>query len=170
MRLFIAILFDRAVLDSLTGFQKELRKIGAVGNYTKEDNLHLTLAFIGEYTEYQSVMEAMKQVSFRPFEISIDGMGCFGDILWAGIDADNELTLTVQRLRQALKDAEIPYDRKKFTPHVTLVRKVRYKTDQRIPLERLRQEKMIVKRLSLMKSERGENGMVYTEIGCNQCG
>ena len=58
-----------------------------------------------------------------------------------------------------------PFDRKKFRPHITLIRKVSYKTDQRLPLELLQHERMVVNRISLMKSERGKNGMVYTEIG-----
>ena len=59
MRLFIAIQFEENILAALTGFQKELRKIGAVGNYTRDENLHLMLAFIGEYGNPDDVLDAM---------------------------------------------------------------------------------------------------------------
>ncbi len=40
-----------------------------------------------------------------------------------------------------------------------------YRPEQKLPTEHLRAEGMTVRRISLMKSERGKNGMVYTEIG-----
>ena len=165
MRLFISIQFEPNMIRALTGFQEELRKIGTIGHYTKEENLHLTLAFIGEYGNPEDVLDAMENVDFQPFDIRLDGMGCFGDLLWVGIAGDDELSAVVKRLHHELADVGIPFDNKKFKPHVTMIRKVSFRTDQRLPLEHLRPEKMTVKRISLMKSERGKNGMVYTEIG-----
>ncbi len=165
MRLFISIQFEPNMIQALTDFQEELRKISAVGNYTKEENLHLTLAFIGEYGNPEDVLDAMENVDFQPFDIQLEGMGCFGDLLWVGVAGDEELSAVVKRLHHELADAGIPFDNKKFKPHVTMIRKVSFRTDQRLPLEHLRPEKMTVKRISLMKSERGKNGMIYTEIG-----
>lgn len=165
MRLFISIQFEPNMIRALTDFQEELRKISAVGNYTKEENLHLTLAFIGEYGNPEDVLDAMENVDFQPFDIRLEGMGCFGDLLWVGVAGEEELSAVVKRLHHELADAGIPFDNKKFKPHVTMIRKVSFRTDQRLPLEHLRPEKMTVKRISLMKSERGKNGMVYTEIG-----
>ena len=51
MRLFTAILLDREIKNTLIRAQKELMTLGVTGNYTTEDNLHLTLAFIGEYDD-----------------------------------------------------------------------------------------------------------------------
>ena len=157
------------MVDALTEYQKKLRKIGAVGNYTKEENLHLTLAFVGEYGNPDEVLDAMEQVEFRPFEIRLDGIGNFGDLLWAGVTGEEQLTAVARRLRHELAEAGIPFDKKKFRPHVTLIRQVSYRTEQKLPKEPLRAEGMTVKRISLMKSERGKNGMVYTEIGAVEC-
>ena len=165
MRLFISIQFEPNMIRALTDFQEELRKISAVGNYTKEENLHLTLAFIGEYGNPEDVLDAMENVDFQPFDIRLEGMGCFGDLLWVGVAGDEELSAVVKRLHHELADVGIPFDNKKFKPHVTMIRKVSFRTDQRLPLEHLLPEKMTVKRISLMKSERGKNGMIYTEIG-----
>ena len=169
MRLFIAILFEQQMVDALTEYQKNLRKISAVGNYTKEENLHLTLAFVGEYGNPDEVLDALEQVEFRPFEIRLDGVGHFGDLLWAGVTGEDKLAAVAKRLRHALAEAGIPFDKKKFRPHVTLIRKVSFRTEQKLPAEPLRAAGMTVKRISLMKSERGKNGMVYTEIGAVEC-
>ena len=165
MRLFIAIQFDQPLLDTLVHFQGELRKTGVIGKYTKEENLHLTLAFIGEYGDPDAVMDALEQVSFQPFELRLDGVGSFGEIFWVGVSGEDALNTLAGRVRRALSEAGIPFDRKKFRPHITLIRKASYKSDQRIPVEEVTRGSMTVQRISLMKSERGKNGMVYTEFG-----
>ena len=78
MRLFIAIQFEENILDALTDFQADLKSHGVTGNYTKRENLHITLAFIGEYGNPDEVLDAMEQVDFKPIEISLDGVGSFG--------------------------------------------------------------------------------------------
>ena len=60
MRLFIAIRFDEKILDALTDFQDDLRAQGVTRNYTKRENLHITLAFIGDYGDPEDVLEAME--------------------------------------------------------------------------------------------------------------
>ena len=60
MRLFIAIQFEDEILDALTDFQGDLNAQGVTGNYTKRENLHITLAFIGEYGNPDDVLEAME--------------------------------------------------------------------------------------------------------------
>ena len=47
MRLFLAVNFDRPMKDALVGIQNEWYDHGVRGSYTSEENLHLTLAFIG---------------------------------------------------------------------------------------------------------------------------
>ena len=84
MRLFIAIQFEEKILDALNDFQDDLKEKGVTGNYTRRENLHITLAFIGEYGNPHDVLEAMEQVGFGPFDIALDGVGSFGDLFWVG--------------------------------------------------------------------------------------
>ncbi len=165
MRLFIAIQFDDRVLDALTGFQSELREQGVKGNFTSEENLHLTLAFIGDYNDPDSVLEAMEASNFRPFDISLDGVGHFGDLFWMGLADNPALHAYVKRLRHCLADAGIPFDKKRFSPHITLIRRAEYKYGDEIPVYDVPEEKMRVENISLMRSDRGKNGMIYTEVG-----
>ena len=48
MRLFAAIQLSDECKRSLTGMMHELKKQGVKGSYVPVQNLHLTLAFIGE--------------------------------------------------------------------------------------------------------------------------
>ena len=70
MRLFIAVRLNEEMKDALIDAQNQMYDAGVRGNYTSEENLHLTLAFIGEYPNPQDVLDAMGEVSFSPFRLS----------------------------------------------------------------------------------------------------
>ena len=161
MRLFIAINLSDAMKDSLISMQNALYDRGVRGNYTPEENLHLTLAFIGEYPDAQPVLDALSAVAFRPFELSLEGMGRFGDLWWAGMRDSVPLMAVVRRIRRALAESGIPFDRKRFSPHVTLIRKASGEMPGIAPVP----VSMTVNTFSLMRSDRGRNGMIYTELG-----
>ena len=161
MRLFIAINLSDAMKDSLINTQNALYDLGVRGKYTSEENLHLTLAFIGEYPNAEPVLDALSSVTFRPFELSLEGMGRFGDLWWAGMRDSAPLSALVRRIRRALAENNIPFDKKRFSPHITLIRKA----SGALPGITPEPASMIVTALSLMRSDRGRNGMIYTELG-----
>ena len=165
MRLFIALQFDDDITDELVYFQDMLKEQGVTGRFTSRENIHLTLAFIGEYSDPDKVLDVMEAADLRPFDLSLKGVGTFGDVFWAGI-ADNPLLAAyVRRLRHGLADAGIPFDKKKFSPHVTLVRDISYNNGEKIPVPDPPKGTMTVSGISLMRSDRGKHGMIYTEIG-----
>ncbi|MBR4703524.1 MAG: RNA 2',3'-cyclic phosphodiesterase [Oscillospiraceae bacterium] len=161
MRLFLAIKLSKPMKDALINAQNELYDRGVRGNYTPEENLHLTLAFIGEYPAPEPVLEALAEASFAPFALSLEGLGRFGDLWWAGMRASPPLTALARRIRHALAEGNIPFDRKRFSPHITLLRKARGELPGVEPGEAA----MTVDHFSLMRSDRGKNGMIYTELG-----
>ena len=161
MRLFIAINLSDAMKDSLINMQNALYNRGVRGNYTSEEKLHLTLAFIGEYPDAETVLDALASVAFRPFALSLEGMGRFGDLWWAGMKDSAALTAVVRRIRRALAENNIPFDKKRFSPHITLIRKA----SGNLPGFAPEPASMTVNTISLMRSDRGRNGMIYTELG-----
>ena len=160
MRLFIAIQISDALKDTLTAVQDEMYNNGIRGNFTPRENMHLTLAFIGEYPDKEQVMEALSRVSFSAFSLSLSGMGCFRDLWWAGMDESAPLAAVVRRIRRALAENNIPFDRKRFSPHITLIRKA----VGTMPGIQIEKSSMLVERISLMRSDRGKRGMIYTEV------
>ena len=164
MRLFIAIQLSDGIRDALSAVQTYLRDHGIRGNYTKIENLHLTLAFIGEYSDPAFVLEVMRSVPFTPFQIRIEGFGSFGELYWCGISVNDKLLSYVKRLRKALAENEIPFDRKKFSPHITLIRRAEYDRRRGFPGVTIPDASMQVTGVSLMRSDRTKSGMVYTEI------
>ena len=124
--------------------------------------MHLTLAFIGEYPDPYLVSDVLRDISFDPVRLVIDGFGCFGDTFWAGVRGDKGLETDVKRIRKALADGGIPFDKKKFMPHITIARKIIY--DKGLPTDTPFPAGMDAEYISLMRSDRGKNGMIYTVV------
>ena len=57
MRLFIAINLSSEIRDALMKVQDEMFDRGVRGNFTPEANMHLTLAFIGDYPDPEPVLD-----------------------------------------------------------------------------------------------------------------
>ena len=161
MRLFIAINLSEPMRAALVRAQNELHDHGVRGSYTPEENLHLTLAFLGEVPDAGPVLEALSPVSFTAFELCLEGMGRFGDLCWAGIRESAPLAALARRVRHALAESGVPFDRKRFSPHITLLRGARGS----MPEIRLGSASMTVDTVALMRSDLGKNGRIYTELG-----
>ena len=161
MRLFLAINLSAPMKDALIAAQNVMYDHGVRGNYTREENLHLTLAFIGDYPDPQPVLDALEEVDFSPFPLTLEGFGHFGSLWWAGLRASAPLMATARRVRRALASHGIPFDRKKFSPHITLLRRA----EGAPPPFSVPQVSMTVDTISLMRSDRGKSGMIYTELG-----
>ena len=164
MRLFIAIQLNEALRQLATGVQDTFRQFGVRGNFTPTENLHLTLAFIGEYGDPDEVLDAMESISFAPFAITMDKVGSFDELWWTGFEESEKLEQLVRKVRRALADAGIPFDKKRFKPHVTILRKPDYSRGRKISHMSIEPAGMVVDRISLMQSTRGKNGMIYTEL------
>lgn len=165
MRLFIAIPLSDNLRSELTGVQTTLRTRGVKGTFPPKENLHLTLAFIGDYPDPEEVLEVMETVPFHPFPLTLDGLGAFHQVWWAGVEDSPELNAYAKRLRHALAETGIPYDRKGFTPHITLVRRPAGRGEEALGGLFFNGETMTVERISLFRSDRGKNSVIYTELG-----
>ena len=165
MRLFVAIRLGRDMARYVRDVQDAFRRRNVRGNYTPEENLHITLAFVGEYGDPDAVMEVLDGVSFSAFTLTSDGVGCFGDLWWAGLRERAELDALAAKVRHALADAGIPFDRKSFRAHMTFLRRAEPGRNGTFPDVAAQPASMRVDGISLMRSDRGKNGMIYTEIG-----
>ena len=160
MRLFIAIQLSEKMRKALVDCLHDLKKQGVEGNYVPAQNLHLTLAFIGEYRDPEQVKRILASVPLPAFRLALSEKGNFGNILWAGVKGNQKLKTYVRDLRAALKNAGIPFEDDRFTPHITLIRKVSARSPYQVHLPKAEME---VKRVSLMKSETKNGKVTYRE-------
>ena len=161
MRLFIALQLSEEMKKTLVACMHDLKKQGVEGNYVSAQNLHVTLAFIGEYEDPSKVKAVMERVPFHEFRMTLSEKGNFGNTLWIGVKGNQKLKSYVRELRAALKENGIPCDNDEFIPHITLIRK----SSARKPYQaHLTKTEMMVKKASLMKSVQKNGAVVYKEL------
>ena len=160
MRLFVAIQLSDDMKKTITGTLHDMKQKGVKGNFVPTQNLHLTLAFIGEVKDAGAVTDALKNVKVKPFKLSLSDMGNFGDLLWVGMKGNQGLSAAAKSVRDALDAAGIEYDRKKFVPHITIIRKASGSWKQ-VPAPK---GEMMVKKISLMKTTFKDGKPVYSEV------
>ena len=161
MRLFIAIRLSDEMKKALVTCMHDLKKQGVEGNYVPAQNLHMTLAFLGEYDDPAKVKEVIRKVPLPEFRLALSEKGNFGNILWAGVKGNQKLKTYVKDLRAALAGEGIELDKEKLVPRITLIRKVSAKKSYQVHLPKA---DMTVKKASLMRSEQKNGKMVYKEL------
>lgn len=178
MRLFIAVNFDDNIKEELENNIEDLRDEAKRGNFSLTENLHLTLAFIGELDRrnLQTVKDAMiyavSNFEYGPFEISLGDFGRFrgrrgGEYLyWRGIAKSEELNVLQRNIVRQLAYLDIPVDEKPFRPHITLARSCTLYADfdEDYYCDGLSDESMTVRSIELMQSEIINGRTVYTTI------
>ncbi len=123
MRLFCAIPFPPDVRAALAAYQRQLREAGAAGNFTRPENLHLTLAFLGETGAVRPAAKALAAAADRAFPLTLAGSGRFGDVFWVGVTPCPALEALAGALQQRLRDAGFALEDRPFRPHITLLRR-----------------------------------------------
>jgi 2''-5'' RNA ligase len=170
MRLFIALNFSDELKDGLCKAMDVLRADCLRGNFTRRENLHLTLAFLGETAGTGPVVQAMNRVQAEAFPLDVAGFGTFsrdgGELCWVGVKRNQPLESLYDRLWAELAKAGFRPENRPFKPHLTLGRKVIFSPGFHAEAfeKSLLPMHMEVDHISLMKSERIAGRLVYTEL------
>lgn len=125
-RLFVAIRPPEAIRAQLLALMDGVK--GA--RWQDDDQLHITLRFIGEVDGRQAddALAALGSVRHQPFSVAIEGVGSFGsrgrpNALWAGLRPRDALAHLHRKIDQALVlRAGLEPERRAYLPHVTLAR------------------------------------------------
>lgn len=129
MRCFLAAWPDEAVRERCAELIRSVRPHAEHGRVMRLENLHLTLAFIGELQDARGARVAAACAALPAIEYDwrLDVIGFFPRprVLWAGGPDSAELEQLAGSARGLLDALKVNYDRKPFVPHVTLLRDVR---------------------------------------------
>lgn len=97
--------------------------------WVAEENLHITLRFIGEVPEdrAEDLAAALDAVRASPFDVTLSGAGHFESgrrvrTLWLGIERNEAMKFLYEKVESALVRAGLEPEGRKFKPHVTLAR------------------------------------------------
>jgi len=161
MRLFVAINFSNEVKSVLLTAINELKAQALSGNFTDSSNLHLTLAFIGESDKVSAIRGAIDRCACPSFDMAVSGAGHFGNLYWVGIENNPKLKALAEKLQNDLRNGGFDIEDRAFKPHITIARQV--EANKPISMNVIRTA-MTVSRISLMKSERINGKLTYTEV------
>lgn len=124
-RLFAAIRPPEHIRDRLIDLMEGISGL----RWQSEDQLHLTLRFIGEVDRHAAndVVAALGAIHHSPFELAINGLGLFDRrgvpaTLWAGIAPHEPVRALHNKIDQAIARVGIAPEHRAFHPHVTLAR------------------------------------------------
>ena len=162
MRLFFAAWPPRDTAEGLHRWAAEVcRQCG--GRVTAVDNIHLTLAFLGEADAAQATIAAQR-VKGQAHRLPVDAARYVkrNEMVWVGAAAvPAELTALAASLHAALKAEGFTLEERPFAAHVTLIRKARM--PQSIPA--LPRVEWPVEEFVLVRSRTSPKGSTYEPVG-----
>lgn len=177
MRVFIAIDIPSYVRKRVGNIINEIKGKNVDIKLVKEENLHITLKFLGEIDNetVENVNEVIKTItsSFEKFNIKIKGLGFFGTpnfirVVWLDLDSGKETIVNmIEMLNKYLK--YIKADNYPPSPHITIGR-VRSNKNRKFLLKIIEKYKnveigkFLVEKIALKRSILTKNGPIYTTL------
>lgn len=125
MRLFIAI----EIPDDLKKMIGRLRVEIPGARWVQAEQIHLTLAFLGEVEEagVELLNEELGRIKLPEFSLCFSWVGCFPGrhrprVLWIGLEPQPHLQALAAMVRGAVLACGIQQEERPFSPHITLAR------------------------------------------------
>lgn len=139
MRCFLAIELPSVIREKIFSAVSEAENLNLHASFTKKEQLHITLLFLGEKTEEEvnKITASLRSLRFKKFGFSIEGSGFFPSekvprVFWIGAKDVNENTESLENgkgesneLNQLhLQVANLLSEKpeRDFTGHVTVAR------------------------------------------------
>jgi 2'-5' RNA ligase len=180
LRTFLAVDLGPAIRARCVALQEALARAGTEVKWVEEENLHVTLLFLGEVDDRDlpGVCRAVGEVCARhdAFDVSVEKVGCFPNprrprVVWVGVgEGQQELVALHDALEAPLLELGCyRREERQYTPHVTLGR---VKGDR--PTDALAQAlkrhadwrggETSVREVQVLSSELTPQGPVYTVL------
>lgn len=131
VRTFIAVeIRDTDTLRRLVAARDQLMATGADLKPVEDENIHLTVRFIGEIPTglVKTLCDEISKIEFQRFQMHVKGLGAFPSVIkprvvWAGVvEGKDQLERLHEVVETIVRRLGIPPDREKFVPHITLAR------------------------------------------------
>lgn len=179
LRLFIAVPIAIKLRRKFANIIERLKTCGADVKWVSEENLHITLKFLGDTTKNkvkqveQGIKEALE--GFEATRIKFQGIGAFPSlkkprVFWIGVSAGGEnLAGMAKALEIALEPLGFPPEDKEFRSHLTIgrVRSNKGIAPLMEQIERLKDfngGSLKVSEVLLINSDLQKSGPIYTTL------
>ena len=131
IRSFVSIDFeDSQVLSRIKSVMSSLSALGGDLKPVEEDNIHLTLKFLGNVSasKLEEIKSSLTQVTFPPFSLEIKGAGAFPslkrmNVVWVGVgEGWSQVELIYEQTEKLLHQLGFSRETRPFSPHITVAR------------------------------------------------
>ena len=125
MRCFLAIELGKEAKEELAKIQKQLPE--AKMKLVENENLHLTLKFLGEISDSQAnhVKEALRHIKFEKINAKLGNAGVFSPsfirVVWVALEPSSKIKELHAKIDEILEKEKFRKD-SQFESHVTLAR------------------------------------------------
>lgn len=172
MRLFIAINFEETIKNKIQEIIREINGFATQGRFVSNEHMHLTLEFLGEIPveRVELIKDVMDRVMDKPFTMKLSSLGSFkrrgGDIVWLGIENNEELINLQGKLREVLKIQGFKLENRPYKPHITIGRKVKFERGFNFHefQDRIKDMEIKVDKIDLMESKHENGRLVYSIV------
>lgn len=192
MRTFLAIELPAEIRREIKEVQEGIRDSQRVTSnaikWVKEENIHLTLKFLGELSEgkAEDLKRGVEETALNsaPFTISLQDTGAFPNwnrakVIWVAVSNGKEELIQLQRgIEGSLVRYHFREEERPFSPHITIGRvkkgrralespQVTSITDES-PMAadvHFSTEDFLIDKVSVMKSTLTSSGPIYERIG-----
>lgn len=174
IRCFVGIKTDNEFSEKIKKIQEEIDKSLFIGKFTKPENLHLTLKFLGELPKEKvdEIREKLREVRANRFTAKTGEIGIFfqkrkSAIIWIKIEGD-ELMQLQKTIDEKLES--LGFEKEfRFMSHMTIARIRKIKVDKPTLKEKISKIKtkgidLNINEFILFKSDLKKDGPVYSEI------
>jgi 2'-5' RNA ligase len=128
MRLFVALTPPAEAVAELRANISALRELAPDLRWTRPEQWHLTLAFLGEVGDdaRDELLRRLGRVATRhpALPLRLGGGGRFGNrVLWTGVQTDGDrLRRLADSVQAAARRSGLPVEQRTYRPHLTLAR------------------------------------------------
>lgn len=172
MRCFLAIELPEEIREEIVRIQKQLPE--AKFKLVEKENLHLTLKFFGELSDFQinKVKEALRQVKFEKFKANLGSIGVFPSssfvrVIWVSMEPSKIVKQLHEQIDSILEKEKFRRDRE-FESHITLARvkfiKSKEEFSKKLKEIKIKPLGFSTESFVLRKSELTSQGPVYETI------
>ena len=168
MRLFIAINFPGEIKASIAKIRDSIKFSALRGNFSLDENIHLTLVFLGECDGRQTaaIKSVMDETLFSTLTLMPDKVGYFkrdsGNTWWIGLKENQLLSDLQAELTRRLQLKGFMLENRQYVPHVTIGREV--KMPAGFVHSEVPKVSFNITTIELMKSERINGKLTYTSV------
>lgn len=161
MRLFIGIKLDTKAIKKIDSYMNYLYQTGVRGTYTKTNNIHLTLEFLGEVDKdkVNKLIDIINSIDISKLDyLEMDKTKMLKSIITLNVVKSDSLLEVQKDLHLKLKESGFILQERPYSPHITLVREASKNLEENIKVV------SPVSKIILFESVRINNSLVYKEL------